>query len=985
MKKHKKIPVYDFISDKKLEKIKQIIDSCQGDVETAYDRIESLLDKNFKVKGLGTNRIVFTHRDKKFKDLIFKVAGDTHGIEANYREFYNGDLDKSLTYSYSISKDGTFIVQEKVKAFPSYDFMKEHKKEVRRMLKSLENKILLVDCKLSNFKNFGIRKNGEVCLLDHGDTVPLPDYQDSNIVNMDEETNVSLRCKKFKDATASEEKLKPCNGKLKYSKNYDYLECTKCKAIMTVHSAYKEFFGDRNAERSGKEARNELLRNLDFDPYEWSEKIKNYCEETMKETEEKNNKNTDRERDYNMTTKIINNEECKQLKGYWIPSKYLKSDSYGLMIIAVKSNKMKPAEFLKNVKLNPDEYKVKIEDHTPNEDKKNWTENVQSVVNTIVEIIDEDDSGATKIEIPYDALANKMNKTFVVDNIQKEKAIYLQLIKLPYVEKAIYTKDRFVIFLSDNSVSLENNSDTDDEDINELLGIDNNAPVNDEEFEEAEYDDIIDTNEESDDDDEEEDSDNDDEYDVEEDEIEDAMEDEENNEDFVIIRSLKNPNKGYKIWKSIFNSIQRDMLTEDIAMALAAGCVDIMTEDEDSKTISESIDIIDIEQHEDPQMASDTEESEEDTEFVAGDDETPSSEYVDDVMNEDAIEDDEDESVSDDLGDFLSESSKLFIYNEICELMDNGELSYNRKMSQYELRITFDDVIGIFESVIDMCDDENEKSKLIEMCTAPDYQKISEFIHDEIGINYVDLDFIENKFILTDTDCDFSSTAMNTDIFDCALMCNNGKVVYTLYENKSDVQEKFPDLDILVYDELINFLKEKNIPYIVEDNHIVLKPQNEESETDEENDDEELENLVEDEKENDNLETTVLTELTKSLNALTESINKLDKKLDTINENYENISKRVDVAFSKFEELEKTTKTDNEKTSEDIKPETYSTELIDGKKFLPLDMNSLGDTDLLIMLENHAMLLISIKDIIDNGNIILDPNKLHTVVNFDIE
>ena len=40
--------------------------------------------------------------------------------------------------------------------------MNKYKKDVREMLKKLEHKILLVDCKISNFKNFGIRKNGDI-------------------------------------------------------------------------------------------------------------------------------------------------------------------------------------------------------------------------------------------------------------------------------------------------------------------------------------------------------------------------------------------------------------------------------------------------------------------------------------------------------------------------------------------------------------------------------------------------------------------------------------------------------------------------------------------------------------------------------------------------------------------------------------------------------------------------------------------------------
>ena len=171
---NKKIPIEEFISEKKLDKILHIIEKSD-DVELNYDRIENILN-DFKVKDLGTNRIVFLHKKDKYKNYIFKVAGDSHGIEANYREFYNGDLDKRLTYSYSISNNGVFIVQERVDRMSRED-MKERKKDVRKMLEKLSDKILLVDCKLDNFKNFGIRKNGEVCLLDHGDTIPLPNFR----------------------------------------------------------------------------------------------------------------------------------------------------------------------------------------------------------------------------------------------------------------------------------------------------------------------------------------------------------------------------------------------------------------------------------------------------------------------------------------------------------------------------------------------------------------------------------------------------------------------------------------------------------------------------------------------------------------------------------------------------------------------------------------------------------------------------------------
>lgn len=447
MSKKKKLPVSEFISDKKLGKLEKIVQTSP-DVETAYDRIEEVMSDDFITKDLGTNRLIFIHKKDKYKKLIFKVAGDSHGIEANYREFYNGDLDPALTFSYSISDNGVFIVQERVKPMNS-KMMEKYKKDVRKMLHHLEDKILLVDCKLSNFKNFGVRKDGEVCLLDHGDTVPLPKYQDSNIVNMDEECNVSLRCKKFKDTTVSEKKLKPCGGKLEYSKNYDYLKCKRCGGIMSVHDAYKEFWGDSRGGSSN--SNKDLLSNLDFDPDEWKKTVQSYCIDTMASTKKKSKNIKNEGEDTKMTVKTINGQECRQMKGYWIPEKYLKSSSYAIIVASLKSNRMKPAEFLENLKLNPDDYKVRLEEHTPNKykaEKKDWEYRLSIPVNKIVEIVNEKSNPKhpeRAIYINYKDLNRLVNDEFIVDNYAKERAIYSKLINMKGVTKVVYTKEFFKI------------------------------------------------------------------------------------------------------------------------------------------------------------------------------------------------------------------------------------------------------------------------------------------------------------------------------------------------------------------------------------------------------------------------------------------------------------------------------------------------------------------------------------------------------------
>ena len=452
--RYKKIPISEFISDKKLSKIEKIINTSES-VDIAYDRIESLLSDEFTVKGLGTNRIILLHKKKKFKDLIFKVAGDSHGIEANYREFYNGDLDHCLTFSYSISSNGVFIVQERVQDFDS-KMMKEYKKDVRKMLKHLSKKLLLVDCRISNFKNFGIRKNGDVVLLDHGDTVPLPKSQGDKIVNLDEESNVSLRCKRFKDTGAS--KLKPCDGKLVYDKNFEYLQCERCGAIMNVNDAYREFYGDRKTRAN---VHNDFINGLDFDPEKWIKKMKQYAQDKMSSVDIIND-NEKEKGELNMKEKMINGNKCKQIKGYWIPEIYLNNPVFAMVINTVKVGKVSPKDFLINYGLNPADYVVRIEDHTPNPGRKAWKEQIPVVCNEILKIINERVSnGQYKFNITYKEIEARTQ--FIVDSIEKEKTIFMKLKDVNNIIDMRYKPDKFSFLIEDpNDITIEDADDDDD-------------------------------------------------------------------------------------------------------------------------------------------------------------------------------------------------------------------------------------------------------------------------------------------------------------------------------------------------------------------------------------------------------------------------------------------------------------------------------------------------------------------------------------------
>lgn len=452
-KKLKKVPVSKFISEKKLDKLEDIVLHKSSSYTT--DMIERYVPDDLEVKSTGTNRIIYIHTKKKYEDLVFKIAYDSHGIEANFREFYNGDLDKRLTYSYSISKNGVFLVQERVRPLRSKDMTNKTKKELRKMLSKLENKLLLIDCKISNFANFGIRKNGDYCLLDHGDTIPFPKYQSDNCVNAEEEFNVALRCRGLKNGIKNDE---VCGGKLEYTEDYDMLVCKKCGKACSVNDAYKDIWGDSNDPKMKIDK-----NNLNFDIDEWMDKVKTYCLDAMDYNKEKDNKG-----EKNMIkTKKVGNEECRQMKGYWIPEKYFTSPRYAITISALRAGTMSPQEFIKSVGLSSKDYKVTADDHKEYRAENNKKESEKPILNNIISynkeietisksiielithLIDNEilSKNNTTVEITYEKLSNDFGISIdTIRNISKD--IYRVLINETFIFKVIYTKDKFVIIIN---------------------------------------------------------------------------------------------------------------------------------------------------------------------------------------------------------------------------------------------------------------------------------------------------------------------------------------------------------------------------------------------------------------------------------------------------------------------------------------------------------------------------------------------------------
>jgi Fe2+ or Zn2+ uptake regulation protein len=373
-----KIAIEKFFSRKQLEKIDKVIESRMS-VDDATKKYQKLFaGTDFIIMDGGTNRDVWRH--KKLKGIVFKIACDTYGVEANYREFYVSDIDpKRLTITYSISETGSIVVQEEVGRITTKDQFEKHKKDIRKMLLKLHEKILLVDCQFKNFKNFGIRTLSDgskvPVVLDYGDTVPFGDYQSLQTeVNFSEEVNVSLRCKSVVDKKKSQDQ---CKGTLVPNKDFSALVCDKCGDMHTFHDAYRAFVLDKKQGKKSfvdgidedllKSAESEYKQRIDRD-------VRNYATVKMGEV------------------KIVDNTKCRidEMKpeyeivgGYIIPP-----PPEGLKFGDMRYNKclngtISPNVYLEFIGENPEDWHEENFICNSDEDVNPITEDTSDILNII--------------------------------------------------------------------------------------------------------------------------------------------------------------------------------------------------------------------------------------------------------------------------------------------------------------------------------------------------------------------------------------------------------------------------------------------------------------------------------------------------------------------------------------------------------------------------------------------------------------------------
>lgn len=114
--------------------------------------------------GVGTNR-----QAVMIEGYAVKLALDDDGkIDSRREMLYSKDLQPYVVKTYECIPDGLVSVSEYVSIFERTDFNK-YQDEIRKILEEISDSFLIGDVGIStkNYVNWGIRTNGQLCILDY--------------------------------------------------------------------------------------------------------------------------------------------------------------------------------------------------------------------------------------------------------------------------------------------------------------------------------------------------------------------------------------------------------------------------------------------------------------------------------------------------------------------------------------------------------------------------------------------------------------------------------------------------------------------------------------------------------------------------------------------------------------------------------------------------------------------------------------------------
>lgn len=204
-----------------------IMNSCSNNHRKADMVVKYLKDMKFKEVDLGTNIICM--ENKKYDDVVFKIALDPCGIEDNFNDVWLSEEIPEYSRVYAHHRTGIVSVHKRYKVFDSQHSIQRYHKQIMKLLRRLSKDYLIVDLSPINIKNYGTDKKGQLVIIDGSDMIKL-------------NSGVSeFRCTEL--INKNNTKFKECGGELEYDEIFQYLVCKKCgKEVnpLTLKKAYSK-------------------------------------------------------------------------------------------------------------------------------------------------------------------------------------------------------------------------------------------------------------------------------------------------------------------------------------------------------------------------------------------------------------------------------------------------------------------------------------------------------------------------------------------------------------------------------------------------------------------------------------------------------------------------------------------------------------------------------------------------------------------------
>lgn len=206
--------------------IRTIMSSCSDNQQKAEYIEDELRDIGFETVGLGTNILTLAH--PYYPGVVFKIALDENGIADNFNDFQLSECISKFNRVYERDPGALISVQERL-VLPTPYQMDMFMPEILRILSDLSKYFLIADLSPDMRLNYGLTRDGEIKIIDGSDLYPLSQMKEKP------------RCRNIIGEHKHTGKVKYCDGKLKYSKDYKYFICPDCGAkYMTLEMRPKK-------------------------------------------------------------------------------------------------------------------------------------------------------------------------------------------------------------------------------------------------------------------------------------------------------------------------------------------------------------------------------------------------------------------------------------------------------------------------------------------------------------------------------------------------------------------------------------------------------------------------------------------------------------------------------------------------------------------------------------------------------------------------